>query len=129
MLDAHGGNNMLKNTRLPELTGNDHTDVALLWDFLHKYTSEANALMNTKNIGCKRETIKFSMGRGLMICDGAIPASAIAATRNGGGGNEPYYVRTAVCVEPGAVKIQLSESYSGIADISVFWSKEANGDV
>ena len=120
---------MLKNTRLPELTGNDHADVALLWDFLHKYTREANALVNTKNMGCKRETIKFSTGRGLMICDGAIPASAVVATRNGGGSSGAYYVQSAVCVEPGAVKILLSESYSGIADISVFWSKEANGNV
>ena len=120
---------MMKNTKLPELTGNAREDVALLWDFLHRYTTEANAVGKEANIGCKRDTVKFASGRGIVICEGAIPASAVAATRNGGGGKGAYYVRSAVCSEPGAVKIQLSESYSGIADISVFWSKEANGNV
>ncbi|MBQ8830860.1 MAG: hypothetical protein IJ017_04630 [Oscillospiraceae bacterium] len=120
---------MSKETKLPELTGNDHEDVARLWDFLFRYVSDVNAQIKLSRIGCKRETIKFSSGRGIVICEGALPVSAVAATRNGGGGSGTYAVRSAVCIEPGAVRIQLTESYSGIADISVFWSKEANGNV
>ena len=120
---------MSKKAKLPELTGNDHEDVARLWDFLFRYVNEAAAQENTTKIGCKRETIKFSSGRGIMICEGAVPVSAVAATRNGGGGSGAYAVRSAVCTEPGAIKIYLTENYSGIADVSVFWSKEANGNV
>lgn len=120
---------MLKNKKLPERTGDDHKDINALWEFLYKHVSEVSARLNVKRVGSKRETIKFSSGRGIIICEGVVPSSAVAATRNGGGGSGTYYVRSAVCTEPGAVKIQLSESYSGIADISVFWSKEANGNV
>lgn len=120
---------MLKNVKLPERTGDANRDITALWEFLYKHVSEVSGQLNVKRVGCKRETIKFSSGRGIIICEGVVPSSAVAATRNGGGGSGTYYVRSAVCTEPGAIKILLSENYSGIADISVFWSKEANGNV
>lgn len=120
---------MQKETKLPELTGDARNDVALLWEFLYRYVNEERTSGYLSNMGCKRATVKFSAGRGVLICEGAVPSSAVTATRNGGGGKGTYAVRSAVCTEPGAVKIQLTENYSGIADVSVFWSKEANGNV
>lgn len=118
---------MFKNVKLPELTGDVQRDIAVLWEFLYKNTEKQSTQVNAVRTGCKRETIKFASGKGRMVCEGIVPASAVTATCSSIG--KDFAVQAAYCDEAGSAVIILTESYSGIADISVFWSKEANGNV
>lgn len=117
---------MTKEKRLPELIGDDRKDIAVLWEFLYTYVNKENANIQKTQMGCKKETVKFSNGRGRTVCYGIVPESAICATVNQ---NKGFGIKAAMCNEPGSAIIMLTENFSGIAEVSVFWSKEANGDV
>lgn len=118
---------MLNKIKIPELTGDATQDIAALWDFLYKNKERENGQLDANKIGCKKETVKFSRGKGRMICEGIIPPSAVSAVCSSK--NKTFSVQSVYCEEAGTAIINLTESYSGIADISVFWSKEANGNV
>lgn len=113
--------------KIPKLTGDDKQDIAALRDFLYRLCERESAKDRFNGIGCTRQTIRFASGSGVIQCSGAITTSAVCATVNSPG--KSFYVKRARCIENGTVRIQLSESYGGIAEVSVFWSKEARDNV